>query len=247
MSPIPLAGRSPRPRALLLAALFAATASTLWGCSGTNRLREVDLRGRPVAVVAAIPPHPRVQAGDPAEAGVDPYDPVGSAIRVGTAAAKYREARQAQARLDSAVARVDVADRIARRVLLDSAEMLGFEPVGRPTDAAFVLDLRIHDYSLVADSFEGATFFALEGEMLLLDPAAGRTLWAREVREREVLDAALFGLPAAAGNVVTARALARLTEEEMTAGLERLADYVAGRVVDRLRTDYFRSRPGPEG
>jgi len=222
-------------------------ASTLAGCSGTNRLKEVDLRGRTVAVVAAIPPHPRVQAGDPAEAAINPYDPVGSVFRVGTAAAKYHEARRAQARLDSAVARVDVADRIARSVLLDSAELLGYEPVSRPADADFLIDLRIHDYSLVADSFEGTTFFALEGDVLLLDPYTGRTLWEREVREREVLDAALFGLPAAAGNVVTARALAQLTEEEMTDGLERLADYVAARVVDRFRTDYLRSRKDYRG
>jgi hypothetical protein len=239
MSKIPLAGRPRRSHALLLAAVLAAAAL---GCSGTNRLREVDLRGRTVAVVAAIPPHPRVQAGDPAEAAVDPYDPVGSAIRIGTAAAKYHEARRAQARLDSAVALVDVADRIARRVLLDGAEHVGFDPVSRPTDADFLLDLRIYDYSLVADSFEGATFFALEGDVLLLDPDDGRTLWARSVREREVLDAALFGLPPAAGNVVTARALSQLTEEEMAAGLERLADYVAGRIVDRLRADYLDSR-----
>src|SRR5690606_8553048 len=200
------------------------------GCSGTNRLREIDLQGRTVAVVAAIPPHPRVQAGDPAEAAVDPYDPVGSAIRVGTAAAKYHEARRAQARLDSAVAQVD------------TAELIGVAPVDRPADADFLLDLRIYDYSLVADSFEGATFFALEGDVLLTDPATGRTLWEREVREREVRDAALFGLPAAAGNVVTARALSQLSEAAMVDGLERLADYVASRVVDRLRVDYLRSR-----
>ncbi|MDX1420898.1 MAG: hypothetical protein R3181_13115 [Rubricoccaceae bacterium] len=239
--------RAPRLLALLLAVLLAAAALPLSGCSGTNRLGEVDLRGRTVAVVAAIPPHPRVQAGDPAEAAVDPYDPVGSAIRVGTAAAKYREARRAQARLDSAVALVDVADRIARSVLLDSAELLGFAPVGRPADADYLLDLRIYDYSLVADSFEGATFFALEGDVLLLDPATGRTLWERGVKEREVLDAALFGLPAIAGNVVTARALSQLTEAEMADGLERLADYVASRVVDRLRTDYLRTRDDYEG
>ena len=240
MSQIPRAGRPPRLLVPLLAALLAATA--LAGCSGTNRLREIDLQGRTVAVVAAIPPHPRVQAGDPAEAAVDPYDPVGSAIRVGTAAAKYHEARRAQARLDSAVAQVDVAERIARSVLLDSAELIGFTPVDRPADADFLLDLRIYDYSLVADSFEGATFFALEGDVLLTDPATGRTLWEREVREREVLDAALFGLPAAAGNVVTARALSQLSEAAMVDGLERLADYVASRVVDRLRVDYLRSR-----
>lgn len=237
---------SPRS-ALLLALLLAVLAPTLTGCSGSNRLKEVDLRGQTVAVVAAIPPHPRVQSGDPGEAAINIYDPIGSAIRVGTAAAKLREARRAQARLDSAVAMVDIADQIARRVLLDSADLLSFEPVNRPADASFILDLRVYDYSLVADSFEGTTFFALEGEVLLIDPLSGRELWKRRIREREVLDGSLFGLPAAAGNVVTARALSQLSEEEMAQGLERLADYVASRITDRLRRDYYRSRRGYEG
>ena len=221
--------------------LLGVVLSTI-GCSGTNRLKDVDLRGQRVAVMAAIPPHPRVQAGDPAEAAVSPYDPIGSAIRVGTAVAKHREARRAQARLDSAVARVDVAEHIARQVLVESADRLGFMPAARPADADYLLDVRVYDYSLIADSFEGATFFALEGDVLLVDPIRGRTMWKKEVREREVLDASLFGLPAAAGNVVTARALAELSEEQMAAGLQRLADYAASRIADRLTRDYYRSR-----
>ncbi|HYE96848.1 MAG TPA: hypothetical protein VD962_11625 [Rubricoccaceae bacterium] len=223
---------------------FLLVALALSGCSGTNRLREVDLRGRTVAVMAAIPPHPRVQAGDPGEAAINPYDPIGSAVRVGTAAAKYREARRAQARLDSAASRVDVADRIARQVLAQSADRLGFAPVGAPTDADFLLDLRLADVALVADSFEGATYFVLEGEVLFMNPDNGRLLWRVRLREREVLDASVFGLPAAAGNVITARALAALSETELTTGLERLADFAAGRITDRLTRDYFRSRRG---
>ena len=212
------------------------------GCSASNRLHEVDLNGKTVAVVAAIPPHPRVQGGHPGEGAVDPYDPVGSAIRVGTAAAKYREAREAQARLDSVVARIDIADQIARQVLLDSAELLRFIPENYPDAADFIIDLRIYDYSLVADSYEAATYFVLEGEVLLVDPARAVELWRRKIREREVLSGSLFGMPAAAGNVITARALSRLSEEDMQRGLDNLADYVATKVVERLRDDYYDSR-----
>lgn len=212
------------------------------GCGASNRLHEVDLNGTSVAVVAAIPPHPRVQGGHPGEGAVDPYDPVGSAIRVGTAAAKYQEAREAQARLDSVVSRIDIADQIARKVLLDSAELLRFVPASHPDAADYIIDLRIIDYSLVADSFEGATFFVLEGEVLLLDPVRAVELWRRKIREREVLSGSMFGLPAVAGNVITARALSRLSEEDMQRGLDNLADYVATRVVERLRDDYYDSR-----
>ena len=234
--PPPLAG------ALALAILVPLLAA----CGPSNRLREVSLDQKRVAIVAAIPPHPRVQAGSPGEGAIDLRDPIGSVARVGTAGEKYRQVRRAQARLDSAVAQVDVADRIARNVLSQSAEFLRFDPASRPDAADFILDLRIRDYALVADSFEGATYFVVEGDLLLLDAASGRELWDGRVREREVLTGSLFGLPAAAGNVITARALARLSAEEMAVGLDRLADYAAQRVVERLRRDYARSRDAYE-
>ncbi|OZC03990.1 hypothetical protein BSZ36_13960 [Rubricoccus marinus] len=224
--------------AVLLLGLLPALAA----CGPSNRLREVSLDQSRIAIVAAIPPHPRVQAGSPEEGAIRLRDPLGSMARVGTAAEKYRQVQRAQARLDSAVARVDVADRIARQVLAQSAETLRFSPAARPSGADFILDLRIRDYALVADSFEGATFFVIEGDLLLLEAATGRELWDGRIQEREVLTGSLFGLPAAAGNVITARALAGLSSAEMATGLDRLADFAAQRVTDRLRRDYARSR-----
>ncbi|CAN5564295.1 hypothetical protein BH23BAC4_BH23BAC4_05490 [soil metagenome] len=233
--------------ALFLALLVAAAAlPALSGCAPSNRLQEVSLQGERVAVVAAIPPRPRVQAGSPGEAAIDFYDPIGTVARVGTAAAKYREAREAQARLDSTVQLIDIADRIARRALAETANVLGFLPADDPRDASFILDLRIHDYALVSSSFEGATFFALEGEAVLIDRRTGRDIWRGRLREREVLNATWFGLPAIAGNVVTARQLSRLSAEEMAVGLERLADYTAGQLAYTLRRDYARSRAAYE-
>lgn len=222
----------------LLPALVLAI--VLAGCAPSNRLREVQLDGRRVAATAAIPPHPRVQAGSPAEARVSVFDPIGSAVRVGTAADKRRQARRAQTRLDSVVAHVDVADRIARQVLTRSSSALRFSPAPRPEAADFVLDLRVSDYALVADSFEGATFFVLVGEMRLLQ--GRREIWRLRIQEREVLDRTLFGLPATVGNVVTGRALATLSSAEMETGLVRLADATAERIAERLRRDYADSR-----
>jgi len=228
--------------------LLLAAALAVQGCAASNRLDEVALDGRRVAVTAAIPPAPRVQAGSPAESGIDPYDPVGTAVRVGTASRKRREIRRAQARLDSLVAHVDVADRIARQTLAGAARVLTFVPASRPEAADYTLDLRIGDYALVADSFEGAVYFVLLGEVRLLDARTGALLWDAELAEREVLDrstfGAIFGLPASVGNVVTGRAVAELGSDEMAAGLGRLADLVAERIVDRLATDYARSRDG---
>ena len=222
--------------------LLVLAAGALAGCGASNRLDEVALPGRRVAVAAAIPPAPRVQAGSPLEAGVNPFDPVGTAVRRETSEAKRRQAMRAQARLDSVVARVDVADRIARRTLARTAAALGFTPADRPADADFVLDLRVADYGLVADSFEGDTFFVLLGEALFLDARTGAELWRTDLEEREVVDRTVFRLPAIPGNVVTARALAALSAPEMAAGLQRLADLAAERISDRLVRDYSRSR-----
>ena len=228
-----------RPSVLLLPALAAVVLS---GCSASNRLDEVALDGRRVAVAAAIPPAPRVQAGSPLEAGVNPWDPVGTAVRRETSEAKRRQAVRAQTRLDSVVARVDIADRIARRTLARTAAALGFAAADRPATADFVLDLRIRDYGLVADSFEGDTFFVLLGEAVFLDAQSGAELWRTDLEEREVVDRTVFRLPAIAGNVVTGRALAALSAPEMAAGLQRLGDFAAERISDRLVRDYQRSR-----
>lgn len=229
-------------RPLALALLLAMVLPVLSGCGPGNRLRDYDFGDRSVAVIAAIPPGPRVMGDLWAEAFVDPRDPFGSAVRVGTAAAKWEQARKAGARLDSAAARVDVAEIVARRALTGSAPTLGLRPVARPDEADFVLDIRVYDYGLVADSYDGATYFAMEADVILLDERTRKTIWKEKLREREVLTNSLFGLPPAAGNVVTARALARMTVEEMEAGLVRLAEFAADRATRELRDDFLRSR-----
>ena len=223
-------------------ALVGLVALAVQGCGASHALHEVAVEDRSIAIAAAIPPAPRVQSGHPAEGGINPYDPIGSAVRVGTAIQKRKQARRAQARLDSVVASVDVADRIARQVLARTAQTLRFEPAPQLDGAAYVLDLRIFDYALVADSFEGDTYFVLEGEILFLDGATGREYWRSRLREREVLDGTFFGLPASIGNIVTGRALARLTPEQMATGLARLADLTARRVAERFEDDYRDSR-----
>ena len=105
-----------------------------------------------------------------------------------------------------------------------------------------MLDLRIADYALVADSYEGAVYFVLVGDVHLLDAQTGAPLWDAELREREVVDRVLLGLPVSVGNVFTGRSLAALSSAEMATGLRRLADLAAERITDRLAEDYARSR-----
>lgn len=212
-------------------ALGVLASGTLAGCAPGHRLADVALEGESVAVLAAVPPHPRVQAGHPAE----------QADRRGDLR-KRRAARRAQARLDSTVQQLDVADRIARQVLARSARALGFTPSSSLERARYVVDLKVDDYALVADSFRGTTFFVLGARIELRDRTTGRVLWRDRIEERETLRSSRVRLPARLGNRVTAEHLAELTPRELQAALNALADHAAARITASLERDYAGSR-----
>ncbi len=216
------------------------------GCGATNRLHEVDFEDARVAVVANIPPRPVVFTDVFYEARIDPDDLVGSIFRAGTAIAKQAEARQAQARMDSALAYIDLADRVARQVLRRSAPMLDYRPTNHPAAADFLLDLHIVSYGLVADSWEAAVHFEVDAEMLLLDRRTRRLIWKKHLREVEPVSHAGIGLGATFGNVFTAAALSTLSVEEMVVALEHLADFTAARFAAILCHDYYVSRRAGE-
>ncbi len=214
----------------------------LAGCGSSHRLHEYSFDDATVAVVANIPPRPVVFTDVLFDAYVHPDDPIGSVFRAGSAIAKQAEARAAQARMDSALAFVDVADRVARRALAQSARTLGYRPVANPQDADFLLDLRIADYGLVADSWQAEVHFEVDAEMLLIDRRTRKAIWKRRIREAEPVSRAGVGLGAAFGNVYTAVALSQLSVEEMTRALENLADFTADRLAAALHHDFFASR-----
>ena len=216
------------------------------GCGSTNRLHEVDFEDARVAVVTNIPPWPVVFTDVFYEARIDPDDPVGSIFRAGTAIAKQAEARQAQARMDSALAYVDVADRVAWQALRRSAPTLGYRPTNHPEDADFILDLHIANYGLVADSWEATVHFEVDAEMLLVDRRTRRVIWKKHLREVEPVSHAGIGRGATFGNVFTAAALSTLSVEQMVVALEHLADFTAARLIATLRHDYSVSRRAGE-
>jgi hypothetical protein len=214
---------------LVLAAVMA-------GCAPSHRLAEVELSGRTVAVMAAIPPGPRVVTGPWPFLDRPVTAPPGPARR------RYEAARAAQSRLDSAAVRVDVAEVLARRALLESGRALGFRPVSDPDEADFILDVRLLDYGLYAASFESVVLFVAEADVLLLRRGSGEVVWQRRIREREPVRAELFGLDEEAGSRLTAQRLTRLSTDEMALGLAYLADFAAERVARGLSTAYAESR-----
>lgn len=226
--------------------LTAATGMFLvmTGCS-VNKLPEYDFRDKKMAVMAAIPPQPRVYSDfwyDAHPYGNRRQHPLVTVLRVGTAIAKYVQMDKAEARLDSALNRVDVPEIIARRTLLDAADHIGYAPVKSLRDADFILDLRVKNYGIVADSWSAATSLIIQGDVAIVDNATHKTIWRENLNVRERVSPRLFGLGGAAGNVFTATDLARLSSREMEEGFRNLALFAAERITNEFQHDYFHKR-----
>lgn len=222
--------------------VLISLAMLLGGCGSSNHLHEYDFADRSAAVLAAIPPRPVVFTDFPYEAYVDPHDPIGSVFRAGTAIAKQREARAAQARMDSALMQIDLVERIAAQTLLQSTHMLGYRPVSDPDEADYLLDLRVQNYGLVASSWDATVHLEVEADVLLIDRRSRRVIWKKRLREAEPLSNLPVGLGTSVGNVFTARALSRLSVEDLTQALASLADFTTDRLIVALRDDFYESR-----
>lgn len=206
------------------------------GCGSSHRLGRYDFADAPVAVVAAVPPRPYVFSDAAVRVELD--RPLRSLFRVGSALAKEAEVRAAQSRMDSALTRVDVPERIARQALRGSARVLHYRPVDHPRHADYLLDIRVKGYGLAADSWAAAVQFEVDADVVLLDNRTREVIWREHVKERAPVSGAVPGLGATFGNVFTAAALARLSVDEMTTALEELADFAAAEAVARLRDAY---------
>jgi NhaP-type Na+/H+ or K+/H+ antiporter len=99
-------------RALVIPCTIVAAVA---GCGGGHHLAEYPFSSRTLAVVYIAPPSPVLLTSY--------YDltnsqnPIEAVVRAGADVAREREGRRAQARLDSATARIDIPDVLAQRTL----------------------------------------------------------------------------------------------------------------------------------
>lgn len=217
-------------RFAVLAALLLPALSL--SCRGTGRLEEFDFNDRTLAVRTSLPPQPAVLTGP---WFLDwPDNPVEAVIRAGTRIAKEIEASDVRSRLDSASATVDIAGRLADRALNRAAFHLRAEPVADEREADFLVEILVREYGIDAEDWNAAAHFYVEAQLLLIDGRDGTQIWDTRVKSRDRMAPAIFG-PGIVRDVVTARALAAQSVEEITVSLERLADYSADRITERLR------------
>lgn len=210
-----------------------ALAGLAGACRGTGRLAEYDFRDHTLAVAYAPAPYADVLTGPWFPHISD--DPVRAIMAFGTRVAREVEASRVRARLDSAIAGVDIVGRMGDRTLERSARLLRMRPVEDEMDADFIVEVVLRKYGIDAKDWNAAAHFFVDAEVFLIDGADGTQIWKSHVRERDPIMPAVFGPGTVIRDAVTAISLASLSVEEIEYALERLADFSADRITARLR------------
>jgi hypothetical protein len=222
-------------RAFVLLGLTLA----LSACAHAGRLADYQFRDRTLGVVAVIPPRPYVDIGP--DVDLTGMNAVGAILKVGTSIYKESQAGKLRARLDSASAGLDLADRIAGTVLERSARYLGARAVETSREADFQLEVNVEEYGVDARDWDDGARFHIKARLLLLD-RDGREVWEGEVDENEPVSRGWFGVGSPAADIVTGSALGELTVRELEAALNEVADYAAERLAEKLREGAEKAR-----
>lgn len=207
------------------------------GCYTINKLEGHGFGDRSVAAVMIPPPPPMVFSE------IDLYTEsdhiVAKILKIGTAVAKEVEAGKAQARLRDALSEVDIPETIRLEILWNGADHLHYEPVDDERVADYYYVVKIQRYGIAAPSWFADVHFLIDLRVRLMDARTEKLIWRRKVVVREPVSFSLFGANAFVGDIISASALADLSEEELAVGFENLSAFAAGRVADILFEDYL--------
>lgn len=224
---------SRRPSVRVIAAVLGLAASAACG-GGRHHLAEYNFSERSMALVIIAPPAPGLLT---AGYGVNVNDDaIEAVVKAGSTAAKNVEARRARARLDSATARSDVTDNLAKKTLERTSRYLGARPVASSADADFLLEVHMRSYGLDARG-SSAAYLYTNAEAVLLDRRTGKEIWNIRVRGTDRLTPRVRGtggIPGA-GTVIAAGTLHTMSVEDFQAALDQLVNLSSNLMADELR------------
>ena len=201
------------------------------GCGG-HHLAEYDFADQALAVVYFSAPAPELWTGGYSVEGDNALEMVMSA---GGRVAREVEGRRAQARLDSAASRLDLAGRMADRTLERAGRYLGTRPVEEESEADYLLEVDVRRMGL--DAGRTTADLVVVAEVVLLDARTGREIWNADVNGRDRLTPTVHSSLDVLEDVVTVGALSSVSVDEFEAILKGLTDFVADRVARELRSD----------
>jgi hypothetical protein len=230
-----------RPVKIILFPVIITMAFLFIMCGSSNRLMEYNFNDRTVSAMMSLPPPPEIFTDSFWGVGNE-GNIIETAIRIGTTIAKEVEVQKARDKMDSALESVDVPERIRKRTLERCARYLRYRSFDDSEDAEFLFDMHIQKYGIDAKSWAASVHFKIDVRVYLIDNEKNIEIWRKRVRESLPVTRSTFGLPDAAGDVITAVALSQLSEEDMAAGFEHLADYTADRVARKLQEDFAKAR-----
>jgi len=223
-----------RRKGRLLPVIVAAVAlaASLVSCGGGHHLAEYPFASRTLAVVYIAPPAPELLTSY--------YDltnsqnPVEAVVRAGADVAREKEGRRANARLDSASARIDIPAILAQRTLQRASRYLGTRPITDENQADYLMEVRMERFGINAKADEAAYLFTY-AEAVLLDRRTGREIWNINVHGRDRLTPYVQSTSPIPGSVITASTLGSVSVAQFQGALNQLMDYSSNLITDELR------------
>jgi hypothetical protein len=227
-------------RMVFFGSIAAAFALSAMSCTSVNRLGEFDVQDRSLAAEMRLPPPPEMDVHY--HVNVDFSNPIGMAISFGTNIAKAANAERVDALMREALMAVDVPSIVRDEAYNACLSVLGAVQEESARDADYVLDLEIHRYGVHAGSWAAAVTLRVRMTARLLRNESGEVVWRRDIEVDRHATPVMFGLDSDLGNVVTAGALASLSEEDLEYGFAELARDTALTVARTLQDDLYSAR-----
>jgi len=203
------------------------------GCGGGHHLAEYPFASRTLAVVYIAPPSPELLTSY--------YDltnsqnPIEAVVRAGADVAREREGRRANARLDSASARIDIPAVLAQRTLQRASRYLGTRPTTDESQADYLMEVRMERFGINAKADEAAYLFTF-AEAVLLDRRTGREIWNVNIHGRDRLTPYVESSSPIPGSVITASTLGSVSVADFQGALNQLMDYSSNLITNELRS-----------
>jgi hypothetical protein len=221
-----------RPGMRAFACVFTIVSSFV-ACGGGHHLAEYPFASRTLAVVYIAPPAPELLTGY--------YDltnsqnPVEAVVRAGADVAREREGRRANARLDSATARVNIPAVLAQRTLERASRYLGTRPVTDENAADYLMEVRMERFGINAKADEAAYLFTF-AEAVLLDRRTGREIWNVNIHGRDRLTPYVQSSSPIPGSVITAGTLGSVSVADFQEALNQLINSSSNLITNELRS-----------
>ena len=211
--------------------LLACTLTALGACGRKHHLSEHIFANRSMSLVYDAPPAPQLLTGVHSLRNID--DPMEAVLRAGSGVAREVEGRKASARLDSASARVDVANQLAQRTLERASRYLGTRTASS-AEADYLLEVHMRRFGLDV-RYQSAAYLFTEAEAVLLDRRTGREIWSSEVRGTSRLTPFVRGSEHIPAGIITAGTLSTVSVQDFQQALDQLVGFPAVLITDELR------------